>query len=106
MKIFILDPPSVFQPETQSFQYPGHNKDYGIEQDFHIWLKKQKDLVTKDPLAADWHYLPVYWTRWHINHNFAEHGEGLEALQAGVDKVVIDDAKTFTITQFDGGILI
>jgi len=106
MKIFILDPPPVFQPKTQSFQYPGHNKDYGIEQDFLIWLKNQKNLVTQDPQAADWHYLPVYWTRWHINHGFAEHGEGLAELQAGVDDVLIDDSKTFTITQFDGGILI
>ncbi len=106
MKIFILDPLPVFQPKTQSFKYPGHNKDYGIEQDFHIWLKKQRDLVTDDPAEADWHYLPVYWTRWHINHGFAEHGEGLTELQAGVDKILIDDSKTFTITQFDGGILI
>ncbi|MDR3695448.1 exostosin family protein [Mucilaginibacter sp.] len=106
MKIYILDTPSIFQPEKQSFQYPSHNKDYGIEQDFYIWLKKQKNIVTKDPLAADWHYLPVYWTRWHINHNFADQGEGLAELQGGVDKVLIDHAKTFTITQFDGGILI
>jgi hypothetical protein len=106
LKIFILDVPALLQPEKQSFQYPAHNKDYGIEQDFYIWLKKQKNIVTDDPSLAEWHYLPVYWTRWHINHNFAAHGEGLDQLQQELDKTVIDDAKTFTITQFDGGTLI
>src|ERR1700731_162974 len=106
MKIFIVPTPALLQPEKQSFQYPSHNKDYGIEQDFFIWLKRQKNIVTNDPSLADWHYLPVYWTRWHINHNFAAHGNGLAQLQQEVDKIVIDDAKTFTITQFDGGTLI
>src|SRR6202008_771238 len=55
---------------------------------------------------ADWHYLPFYWTRWHINHNFAANGEGLEQLQEMADSIVIDDAKTFTVTQFDGGSLL
>ena len=106
MKIFMLGTPEIFQPETQSFKYPAHNKDYGIEQDFHVWLKKQKSIITNDPSEADWHYLPIYWTRWHINHNFAEHGAGLAELQAGVDKILINAQKTFTISQFDGGILI
>jgi hypothetical protein len=106
MKIFVLDTPSILQPEKQSFKYPAHNKDHGIEQDFHIWLKKQQDIVTENPAEAHWHYLPVYWTRWHINHNFAANGEGLAELQQAVDKLIIDDSKTFTITQFDGGTLI
>jgi hypothetical protein len=106
MKICILPAPPLLQPEKQSFKYPSHNKDYGIEQDFYIWLRKQKNILTTDPLAADWHYLPVYWTRWHINHNFAVNGEGLAELQEAVDKIMIDDKKTFTITQFDGGTLI
>jgi hypothetical protein len=104
--IFILNTPALLKPEKQQLKYPSHNRDYGIEQDFDIWLKKQKNLVTNDPLEADWHYLPVYWTRWHINHNFAANGEGLPELQAEVDKIIIDDRKTFTITQFDGGTLV
>jgi hypothetical protein len=90
MKIFILNASSLLQPEKQLFKYPAHNKDYGIEQDFFIWLKKQKNILTNEPTAADWHYLPVYWTRWHINHNFAVGGEGLQALQTEVDKLMID----------------
>jgi len=106
MKIFILDTPSLLQPEKQVHLYPVHNKDYGVEQDFHTWLKKQKNILTDDPAEADWQYLPVYWTRWHINHHFAANGEGLAELQAEVNKILIDDSKTFTITQYDGGTLI
>lgn len=106
VKIYILPTNALLQPKKQSFQYPAHNKDYGIEQDFLIWLKKQKNLLTNNPNDANWHYLPVYWTRWHINHNFASEREGLDQLQAEVDKIVVDKSKTFTITQFDGGTLL
>lgn len=106
MKIFLLNAPELLQPASQAFKYPAHNKDYGVEQDFHIWIKKQKNMLTTDPAAADWHYLPVYWTRWHINHNFATNNEGLAQLQEETAKLLIDDKKTFTITQFDGGTLI
>jgi len=106
MKIFILETPALLRPKTQTFNYPAHNKDYGVEQDFHIWLRKQADILTNNPAEANWHYLPVYWTRWHINHHFAANGEGLVQLQQEVDKVIIDDKKTFTISQYDGGTLI
>jgi len=106
MKIYILPVPALLQPQNQAHQYPSHNKDYGVEQDFYIWLKKQKNILINDPAGADWHYLPVYWTRWHINHHFAENGEGLALLQNEVDKTIADNAKTFTIAQFDGGTLI
>ncbi|GGH15363.1 exostosin domain-containing protein [Mucilaginibacter phyllosphaerae] len=106
MKIFILNTPLPLRPVSQLYAYPAHNKDYGIEQDFLIWLNKQHNLLTNNPAEADWHYLPVYWTRWHINHNFAANGEGLAELQAAVGQVIIDDKKTFTITQFDGGTLL
>lgn len=106
MKIFILNTPALLQPAHQIFKYPVHNKDYGIEQDFLIWLNKQKDILANNPAEADWHYLPVYWTRWHINHNFGNDAVALAQLQAEADKAIIDDAKTFTITQFDGGTLL
>lgn len=106
MKIFILNTPALLQPAHQIFNYPAHNKDYGIEQDFLIWLKKQNNLLTNDPSKADWHYLPVYWTRWHINHEFGVDKVSLNQLQDEVANILIDDKKTFTITQFDGGTLL
>lgn len=106
MKIYILDVSEKSRPKKQGFAYPAHNKDYGVEQDFLLWLKKQKNLLTNDPAEARWHYLPVFWTRWHINHNFAVNGEGLDELQQIANSAMIDYAKTFTITQFDGGSLL
>jgi len=106
MKIFILETPLILRPKKQSFQYPAHNKDYGVEQDFFVWLQKQPGLLTNNPDEATWHYLPVYWTRWHINHHFAANGEGLDQLQHEINDLIIDDNRTFTISQFDGGTLI
>ena len=96
----------MLKPLRQGFNYPGHNKDYGVEQDFLRWLKQQKEIITANPAEADFHYLPVYWTRWHITHNFAVDGNGLEQLNNEVDKAILDKHKTFTITQFDGGTLL
>ncbi|MDP9047325.1 MAG: glycosyltransferase family 47 protein [Bacteroidota bacterium] len=106
MKIYILPVSPLLQPEKQIHQYPAHNDDYDMEQDFFLWLKKQKNILTSYPDAATWHYLPVYFTRWHINHNFAANGDGLIQLKHEVDKVIIDENKTFTIALFDGGPLI
>ncbi|AMR31828.1 hypothetical protein A0256_10545 [Mucilaginibacter sp. PAMC 26640] len=106
MKIFILNVPAMLQPLKQGFKYPGHNKDYGVEQDFLIWLNAHPSLLCNDPEEAVYHYLPVYWTRWHITHNFAVDGNGLETLSTEVDKAILDNKKTFTITQFDGGTLL
>ena len=101
MKIYILPIAEKFQPGRQPFQYPRHNKDFGVEQDFHLFLLKHADLVTNDPNLADWHYLPVYWTRWHLNHDFAK--TGVIELQDEVQKVIIDPQKTFVICQYDDG---
>lgn len=104
MKIYILPGLKKLRPSAQLFQYPKHNDDYGVEQDFLIFLERNKDLITYDPLTADWHYLPVFWTRWHLNHNYAR--EGLEELQRECDHLIVDDLKTFTICQYDDGPLI
>jgi hypothetical protein len=106
VKIYILPVAELLRPQKQAFNYPAHNEDYGIEQDFYLWLTKQKGLITINPAEANWHYLPVYWTRWHINHNFAVDGEGLAELQQGINNIIIDDGKTFTVSQYDGGTLI
>jgi hypothetical protein len=105
LKIFILKVSTSLQPNPQSFLYPPHNRDFGVEQDFLIWLEKNSQLITQDPNEADWHYLPVFWTRWHILYDFGNDLSALKLLQDECNKILIDDAKTFTITQFDGGTL-
>lgn len=101
MKIHVLNTPGLLRPGNQSFRYPSHNEDYGVEQDFLAFLERNPALTATSPEEADWHYLPVYWTRWHLNHNYG--AEGLEELQSLVDGVVLDDARTFTVCQYDDG---
>lgn len=106
MKIYILPVKQDLQPASTDFIYPSHNKDYGVEQDFLIWLNRNQVYLTTNTDEADWHYLPVFWTRWHINHNFADNGAGIIELELLLKNVIINDEKTFTITQFDGGTLV
>lgn len=101
MKIFILQVQPKLQPQSQTFIYPKHNSDTGVEQDFFSFLNQNKDLLTNSPDRADWHYLPVYWTRWHLNHDYGKTGR--EELQHEIDKTIINDGKTFTICQYDDG---
>lgn len=103
MKIYILKVDSKLQPSSQPFPYPSHNHDYGVEQDFHIWLRKQSELLTDDIEKADWLYLPVYWTRWYLNHNFGIDGAGMEDLKSLTQKAIGKHTNIFTICQYDGG---
>lgn len=104
MKIYILGIDKAVQPRHQGFAYPRHNRDYGVEQDFLEFLMTNSSLLTSSREDSDWHYLPVYWTRWHLNHNYGK--EGVEELQRYVDNVVKDDARTFTVCQYDDGPLV
>jgi hypothetical protein len=104
MKIYILGVDKVIQPRGQGLTYPRHNKDFGVEQDFLQYLPTNKSLLVSSPEEADWHYLPVYWTRWHLNHNYG--ADGVEELQRYVDAAIIDDARTFTVCQYDDGPLV
>jgi len=101
MKIHVLPVPQVLRPSAQPFCYPKHNQDYGVEQDFFEYVVGSPRLLTDDPHEANWHYLPVFWTRWHLNRDYAKHGR--EELQEAVDRVMQDDGKTFTICQYDDG---
>lgn len=101
MKIYVLPVADILQPKSQPFRYPRHNADYGVEQDFLNYLTGNNLLITTNQKCADWHYLPVYWTRWHLNRDYGRHG--VEQLQREVSAVVVDDAKTFTICQYDDG---
>jgi len=101
MKIYILPVPDEAKPENQPFVYPPHNEDYGVEQDFERYLAAHAELTTGDAGSADWHYLPVYWTRWHLNHDYGRTGrERLQELAAGALR---EPARTFTVCQYDDG---
>lgn len=104
MKVHILRVPSHLQPKSQPFKYPKHNADYGVEQDFHQFLMSHPQLTVEHPQDADWHYLPVYWTRWHLLHDYGKSGKA--ELQKAVDQIIVDGARTFTICQYDDGPLI
>lgn len=101
MKIYILEVPKKLQPNSQPFVYPAYNNDYGVEQDFYEYLQKNSTLRASSPLDADWHYLPVFWTRWHLNHEYGI--KGVKELQGYVNEIIIDSKKTFTICQYDDG---
>ena len=103
MKIYILEIHPLLQPASQPFPYPAHNHDYGVEQDFLIWIKKQNLLLTSDIEEADWLYLPVFWTRWYLNHNFAIDGNGMQQLIDLTSAAVGNKKNVFTICQYDGG---
>jgi len=101
MKIYKLVVKSIFQPHEMKAQYPPGNGDYGVEQDFENFLNEHVELSIDNPGEADWHYLPIFWTRWHVMHDYA--ATGANQLQREVDRVMIDDRKTFTICQYDDG---
>jgi len=104
MKIHILGVPSNLQPKSQPFKYPKHNADYGVEQDFYQFLVNHQHLTVGNPHEADWHYLPVYWTRWHLLHDYGKSGKA--ELQELVDQAIVDGTRTFTICQYDDGPLV
>lgn len=104
MKIYKLPVDKILQPEKQPFLYPKHNSDYGVEQDFEQFMELNSHLLTDNLLEADWHYLPVFWTRWHLQHDYGS--TGLEVLENAVKDVIVDEGKTFTICQYDDGPLV
>lgn len=101
MRIYLLPVAERFRPSAQPFRYPAHNEDFGVEQDFLHFLCANPSLLAAKPDEADWHYLPVFWTRWHLNHDYGR--LGLEELQREVDRVVLREEKTVTICQYDDG---
>jgi hypothetical protein len=103
LRVHVLRVGERLQPQRQAFHYPRHNADYGIEQDFLAYLASHPECMASSPAAADWHYLPVWWTRWHLNHDYGR--TGIDDLQAAA-AVIEDDGKTFTICQYDDGPLV
>lgn len=97
MKIHILPVPNNLQPIKQKRKFPVHNEDYGIEQDFLAFLKQNEKVKIVGADIAEWHYLPIFWTRWAVNSGLKE--ENLNDLKKHINNIVIDRKKTFTICQ-------
>jgi len=64
-------------------------------------LGLNSQLLTDNSALADWHYLPVFWTRWNVNHNYAK--ERLKELESILKTGILDPMKTFTVCQYDDG---
>jgi hypothetical protein len=103
MNIYILPVHERLQPNSSLIIYPEHNDDYWLEQDFWKYLQANQRLITQDPQKADFHYLPVFWSR--LNNNHSNDPNKREELQKWVNQSISDDLKTFTICQPSGTLL-
>lgn len=81
----------------QKRRFPVHNLDYGIEQDFLAFLKLNKNVQLVNAADADWHYLPIFWTRWAVNSGLTK--KARKDLKKQIRHIVINEKKTFTICQ-------
>lgn len=100
MKIYIQPVNKEFQPEGIANPYPQYNNQFGVEQDILVYLKKN-NFTIEDKEKADWIYLPIFWTRWHVNHGWSSWGRDI--LQSYVNSLNLDFKKTFTVCQYDDG---
>lgn len=97
MRIYIL--PVEKEPQPKIRPWPPHSVGFTMEIDFLNFLN-QSNLLTDDPDDADWHYLPINWTFWLLNHNYGRLGR--EEMQDYINKVVIDSSRTFTVSEAGG----
>lgn len=101
MKVYIQPVIKDFQPDGIAQPYPQYNSQYGVEQDMVEYLNSH-NLTTPNKEDADWIYLPIFWTRWHVNHTWSSWGRDI--LQNYVNSLEIGDGKNvFTVCQYDDG---
>ena len=99
MKIYILPVKEEFQPSTISVVYPPHNKGFEDAEEVYLkYLYENKHLLTDNPDEAKWHYLPIFWTHWMVNHGFGT--IDMNRLQVEVSHTIIDYSKTYTIHEY------
>ncbi len=103
MKVHILPVAGEFQPTQQFWRYPGHNDGYDVEQDFLAYLLGHPELLAPRD-EADWCYLPIFWTRWHMAHGYAT--SGLEELQREASWALAGVERAFTVCLYEDGPLV
>jgi hypothetical protein len=89
------------QPDSAPFRYPSYSRDWGVEQDFLEYLETKYQALTTDVANADFVYIPIFWTRYHLWNDYGRYG--LEELQAGADELLHLGKPTFTLCQYDDG---
>jgi hypothetical protein len=100
-RIHLLDVPASFQPERAPYRYPAYAKDYGVEQDFHLFLKNSYQHKVPSPVDADFLYLPVYWTRFYMTHGVER--ESIDRVRRLIESFVHLKIPVFTVCQWDDG---
>lgn len=103
-RIHLLDVPEGFQPKRAPSRYPAYAKDYGVEQDFHLFLKTSYRNIVGNPLDADFLYLPVYWTRFYMTHGVET--ESIQRIDQLVENFTRVGAPVFTVCQWDDGTIL
>jgi hypothetical protein len=98
MKIYLLpiDYPNI---SIKKKVFPQHSNGYNIETGFLNFLHQNPYLLTKNPDEADWHYLPIMWSFWQLSNNYGK--DNREVMQNYLNEVILDDKKTFTISEAD-----
>lgn len=105
LQISVLSVPGWAKPKRAPFRYPKYAIDFGIEQDFERYLLSSYGKLTEFHTDASFVYLPIYWTRLHLNNSYAQFG--LPELQALVDPYVDQfGSRLLTVCQYDDGPLV
>lgn len=102
--IYIAPVPSIFQPASAPFRYPSYAKDWGVEQDFLQYLETRYPNIASSPGEADWIYVPIFWTRYHLTNDFGAFG--IEPLVHEVERLTGLGTRLFTVCQYDDGPLV
>lgn len=102
MKIYRFPVEDIFQPDHQDFIWPPQNAqgggDMGVEQDFDNWLSERSFMLVNEPYLADYMYIPIYWNRFYINHNW---GEDVNLLEDEIERCHEIKLPKFTIAEAD-----
>jgi hypothetical protein len=107
MKIYKIPVEDKFNLDHQEFVWPPTNQingfDFGVEQDFSSWLDRNPDLLTDNPIKADWAYVPIFWNRYFFANRDSggNWGGGVEELSEEVDRILSYDIPSFTIAEAD-----
>jgi len=104
VKFFIPTVPREFQPVSSKLRYPKYSADWGIEQDFERFIHSKPAFLAESPEEADFIFLPVYWTRYHINNDFGS--KGLAPLADYLSNFSVFGSRLLLICQYDDGPLV